>query len=189
MWRERHGVRVLIGPVRLLGFERVALVMLAFSLGISLFWSQLYGALWIGAVLLRWATWGAFALFAGFAVVSVLQDNLSRRQSWRAVLAFPVAFALAWVLNGPAVWGGYWLLGQWRLLAHGDAYAAAVGRAAGGPVAFKMVEGIPDGGVVLIHSPSGSPAHWPRAPISKAVGETIHECRRLNAEYHICTFD
>jgi hypothetical protein len=168
----------------LLQFERVALVMFVLLLLGAFLYDPVYRALWILGAALIVGMWVLAGIFAIFGLVFAFSDVAPALPRLRTAVAVPIALAAALLLSRPVFDAGRWTFGYLHLRWNEDAYRDQL-RRDGSPMAFRYVEGIPDGGVAIVHS------RGPLAPDQSwaLIGEPIRRCDRLRGDFHLCSFD
>lgn len=172
--------------LRLLQFERVALVMLLFLLGGLFLLDLVYAKLWLAGLLVLGFLWMLAAIFAVCGVVFACTDRSAPVERLRTAAAMPLAMAAAFVLASPALDAGRWLLGYAHLRWHESEYQRQILGRPADPIAFRYLEGVPDGGVSIVHSVRDPETLTPSDAI-RLLGEPIRRCRWLRNNYYLCS--
>lgn len=172
----------------LLPFERVALVLLAVLLTVTLFWIPLYNATWfLGGLFQLLTRFVGLAMAVGGVVLAIGSDEpVSHRV--RGALAVPAALLAEILLGSPTTWLGYRLQAEWQLWHRGAEYQATIMRGGGEPQAFEMLSGIPDGGVSLVYLSAEAWQTFGRRDLDTLVNGNIYSCRSIRVSWRICSF-
>jgi len=184
-----HHRRTLARSPELLATERTAVVVFCLLVLGAALGAELYRRLWVLALLLTALLW-LIALSMMIAnLVSAIRDNgLTSRERVRSGAAVPLAIALFLLLSWVAALPER-AAASLYLTFHQAQFAVAVSHA--GPTqaaAIPYLEGVPDGGVAIVHSPVVRPEQLSQEEQVRLTGERIHRCRRIVGAW-LCGYD
>jgi len=187
--QSRLSRRRIAGTARLLPAERTAVVIFCLLLLGAALRAELYRRLWVLSLLpigLLWLI--ALSLTVANLVSAVRDDGLTRAERMRKGAALPSAMVLflllSWVAALPERAAASVYLAMHKL-----ELAAAIGQA--GPeqaAAIPYIEGVPDGGVAIVHSPVVRPDRLSQEEQSRLTSERIRGCRRIIGGW-LCDYD
>ncbi len=145
-------------------------------------YDYLVQSIWLLGALIAFSLWFIAALGA---VVGIGEGLIRHDREWRRFApAFVLAMAL--LLVSPVSSIGRWTLARLYLAQHADDFGPAT---ASGARSMRYIEGVPDGGRAIIHSPRQHPASLSNADMAALTGERIRDCQRLRSDDYLCSYD
>ncbi|WP_374139780.1 hypothetical protein [Sphingomonas sp. 32-62-10] len=145
-------------------------------------YDYLVQSIWLLGALIAFGLW--FIAVLG-AIIGIGEGLIRRDRAWRR---FAPAFVLviALLLVSPVSSIGRWTLARLYLARHAEDFGPAT---AGGARSMRYIEGVPDGGRAIIHSPRQHPATFSSADMAALTGERIRDCQRLRNDDYLCGYD